>query len=165
MAATLFPRQVEPAGADPGRRPRAPARRDNSDDPRIEAQPLYIPNLTIGGKQCNVVFVSTMSNNVWAFDADEPDESKHLIWKTPHPLGQPLHKPDGINILWGILSTPVIDLDARRMYVCSTSLDASGSPTLRIYRISLEDGTEVGHSIPLQAQLKDANRQVAKDAM
>ena len=135
------------------------------DDPRLEAQPLYVPNLTIKGKQRNVVFVATMQNNVWAFDADEPDESKHLIWKTDKPLGRPLNRPDGINILWGILSTPVIDLDAKRMYLCNTTLDANNNPALTVYQISLEDGSQIGHSLPLQAELKDSRGEVVKDAM
>lgn len=47
------------------------------DDPRIEAQPLYVPQLqTPDGKDHNVVFVATMANQVWAFDADAPSLEK-----------------------------------------------------------------------------------------
>ncbi len=151
-----------------------------NDDPRIEAQPLYVPNLMIQGKPHNVVFVATMGNNVWAFDADEPDESKHLLWKTAKPLGRPFHPAEtnqpgqhrsttidsaGINILWGILSTPVIDLDANRMYLSNWSLDAAGKPALNVYRISLEDGSQIGHHLPLQAVHLDANGQPAEDVL
>jgi outer membrane protein assembly factor BamB len=134
------------------------------DDPRLEAQPLYVPNLTIDGTQRNVVFVATMQNNVWAFDADEPDESKHLIWKTAKPLGTPRHNPNPINTLWGILSTPVIDIETGRMYLCNFTLDANNNPALTVYRISIKDGLQVGPPLPLQAALKDANGQIAKDA-
>ena len=81
------------------------------DDPRIEAQPLYVPALTmVDGKKHDVIFVSTMSNNVWAFDADTGAK----IWETS--LGQPFLplKGDavdvtGMNKSFGILSTPTID--------------------------------------------------------
>src|SRR5215472_16237568 len=37
---------------------------------KIYGQPLYVPNLNIGGTTHNVVFVGTMGDNVYAFDAD-----------------------------------------------------------------------------------------------
>ena len=39
-------------------------------DEEVFAQPLYVPNLAIGGGTHNVVFVATMGNTVYAFDAD-----------------------------------------------------------------------------------------------
>src|SRR5262252_8135797 len=42
-----------------------------TDDPRIEAQPLYVPGLTMGdGQKHDVVYVFSMANTVWAFDAN-----------------------------------------------------------------------------------------------
>jgi hypothetical protein len=101
------------------------------DDPRIEAQPLYVPNLAMSdGKTHNVIFVASMGNHVFAFDADAP-QGHDLLWKTS--LGEPFNPPEvqepptahrkttidlfGINILWGILSTPVIDIDTKTMYL------------------------------------------------
>src|ERR1700733_6390409 len=88
------------------------------DDPRIEAQPLYMPDLPMkkDGKKHNVIFVASMGNHVYAFDADAPQGSD-LIWKTS--LGAPYEPPAtqvdghrstpvdswGINLGWGILST------------------------------------------------------------
>lgn len=101
------------------------------DDPRLEAQPLYVSGLKMAdGKAHNVLYVCTMANNVWAFDVD----TGKALWAKPTNLGRPIKpKPQpgkgapsasdidlwGINILWGILSTPVIDAetDANRHVV------------------------------------------------
>ena len=40
------------------------------DDPRLEAQQLYLSGAKIGGKPRNVVFQATMGNWVYAWDAD-----------------------------------------------------------------------------------------------
>ena len=78
------------------------------DDPRLEAQPLYLSGITIGGKVRNVIYQATMGNTVYAWDADTGD----LLWKTT--LGTPINGTQAIdshniNVKWGILSTPVID--------------------------------------------------------
>jgi len=40
------------------------------DDPRIEAQPLYLSGFTIAGQARNVIYQATMGNTVYAWDAD-----------------------------------------------------------------------------------------------
>jgi outer membrane protein assembly factor BamB len=104
------------------------------DDPRLEAQPLYVPGVTMNdGKVHNVVYICTMANNIWTFDAN----TGQRIWPQPINLGRPITpKPTpfpgfpssteidvwGINVKWGILSTPVIDLDSKTLFaVCWTS--------------------------------------------
>lgn len=99
----------------------------SDDDPRIEAQPLYVPQLKMTDGSHDVVIVCTMANNVYAFDANSGAE----LWKTN--LGTPispkitgktifgLNETEidswGINSRWGILSTPVIDIDTKTLYV------------------------------------------------
>jgi outer membrane protein assembly factor BamB len=141
------------------------------DDPRIEAQPLYVPNLTMSdGTTHNVVFVASMGNHIFAFDADAP-QGNDLIWKTA--VGEPFRPPEvqktgehrrttidlyGINILWGILSTPVIDLDAKVMYCINWIVQTDGRPALFLHRIRLSDGRETSEpagGLPLQAALFD----------
>src|SRR4029077_7638901 len=137
------------------------------DDPRIEAQPLYVPNLRMpDGNRHDVLFVASMGNHIWAFDVNG-----NGIWKTP-TLGTPLHpardpkgpRPTssvidnwGINILWGILSTPVIDLDLNRMYFVNWRVDANGKLGLFVHQIDITTMQPIGQPVPLQAQLKDAN--------
>jgi hypothetical protein len=47
-------------------------------DGSLYAQPLIVPNLNIGGKIRNVLFVATMHNSVYAFDASDPAASAPL---------------------------------------------------------------------------------------
>jgi hypothetical protein len=137
------------------------------DDPRIEAQPLYVPGLTMpDGKKHDVVFVASMGNLIWAFDVDG-----NGVWKTDQ-LGQPYNPPHdphgplpistvadrwGTNIKWGILSTPVIDVDANRMYFVNWRVQADGKPSLFAHRIDLSTMKPIGQPLPLSAQLKDAH--------
>jgi outer membrane protein assembly factor BamB len=149
------------------------------DDPRIEAQPLYAPDLEMAdGKKHNVVFVASMGNHVWAFDADERNERRHVLWKSKQ-LGRPFRPPEtrapglgrstpidlyGINIHWGILSTPVIDLEAKTMYVVNWMVGTDGQPALFAHCLRLKDGMEVGSPVPIRARLLDDHGQVVMDA-
>ena len=59
------------------------------DDPRLEAQPLYLSAINIKGKTRNVVYQATMGNTVYAWDADTGE----LLWKTN--VGTPIHGETG----------------------------------------------------------------------
>jgi outer membrane protein assembly factor BamB len=141
------------------------------DDPRIEAQPLYVPNLLMSdGKTHNVIFVASMGNHIFAFDADAA-QGQDLLWKTS--LGMPFRPPEvqhpgehrkttidlyGINILWGILSTPVIDVDAGVIYCVNWTVQDDGKPALFLHRIRLQDGRETSEppgGLRIQAALLD----------
>ena len=41
-------------------------------DASVYALPLIVPKLNIAGEPRNVLFVATMGNTVYAFDADDP---------------------------------------------------------------------------------------------
>jgi hypothetical protein len=97
------------------------------DDPRLEAQPLYLSGIDVKGQTRNVIYQATMGNTVYAWDADTGEQ----LWKTN--LGLPIVGKTGydpaknqnvidahwININWGILSTPVIDRAAGALYACA----------------------------------------------
>ncbi len=159
-----------------------------NDDPRIEAQPLYVPHLRLSdGSIHNVVFVATMANQVWAFDADAP-ASKDLLWKRslgtpliptggvqrggkclPGPVGPNDHRCTsidwwGINIDWGILSTPVIDADTNTMFLAGWVVGKNGRPALFVHHIRLQDGSKVSSSIPVVGALKAADGTPVLDA-
>ena len=139
------------------------------DDPRLEAQPLYVPQLTMSdGKIHDVVFVATMANNVWAFDANDGS----VIWKqhlapgtrpgTPIKPGPDPHRPPPaneldmywINILLGVLSTPVIDIDTKTMYLVTwSSPDMSRNDAANhLHALNLIDGSERHKPLLIQGQ-------------
>ena len=84
-------------------------------DDTIYALPLIVPNLNISGQHHNVMFVATMGNTVYAFDADDPAQSEPL-WS--RNLGTP---PPGDSWIGpthhGILGTPFIDVPTGTLYV------------------------------------------------
>jgi len=93
---------------------------------QIYAQPLYVPNLNIGGLNRNIVYVATEGNNVYAFDADDPSALAPL-WQVN--LGTPVPGTDGTHGCAlpqiGITSTPVIDLASSTIYVVAKTKDIS----------------------------------------
>jgi len=75
-------------------------------DANIFALPLIVPNLEISGHLRNVMYVATTGNTVYAFDADDPSQSKPL-WK------KNLGTPTGGT---GVLGTPFIDIHSGTLY-------------------------------------------------
>src|SRR6185369_17069320 len=94
----------------------------------IVGQPLYLPNVTIGGKLHNVVYVATLHDSVYAFDADHnTGTNAGLLWQVnfTNP-GAGITTASGAFLPCpnvhrfpesGIVSTPVIDPDAKTIYV------------------------------------------------
>src|SRR5229473_4986916 len=110
----------------------------------IFAQPLYASGVQIAGKgTCNVVFVVTMHNTVYAINADTP-QSTIPLWQVNLGPAVPSSVLNITDILpeIGILSTPVIDSSLTTMYVVSDTLE-SGVPVFRIHALSLADGHEM----------------------
>lgn len=108
------------------------------------AQPLYVPGVTIAGSSHNVVYVATMHNTVYAFDADDFSHSTPL-WSTnlgpsvpASDLGTTFH--DIANEV-GILSTPVIDQNTGTLYAVSFTKEIVGAATTYIYRLHALDVT------------------------
>jgi len=84
-------------------------------DDSVYALPLIVPNLDFSGRRRNVMFVATMGNTVYAFDADDPRESEPL-WS--RNLGTPASGDGWIGpTRHGILGTPFIDVPTGTLYV------------------------------------------------
>jgi len=83
-------------------------------DGQVYAQPLYASGISIPGKGVlNVVFVATMHNSVYAFDAGAPP-SKALLWQVNFGTSVPSELLFGrygdIGREVGVLGTGAIDL-------------------------------------------------------
>ncbi|MGO9632493.1 MAG: hypothetical protein ACLPX1_01195 [Steroidobacteraceae bacterium] len=117
-------------------------------DEEVFAQPLYVPNLAIGGGTHNVVFVATMGNTVYAFDADSVGSATTPLWKVNLGVGVPSSKflffaGGGISHC-GIYSTPVIDPTSNTIYVVTHTWNtASQSVALELHALNMLTGAEV----------------------
>ena len=112
----------------------------------VEAQPLYLRDVAIPSQGThNVVFVVTMNNWVYAFDAD----------KSMPPLWHRLLTPgaDPFQSGWGILSTPVIDLPTKTLYVVTHSQTPDGSQVQhRLHALDVGTGLDrPGSGIQIEA--------------
>jgi hypothetical protein len=121
-------------------------------DGQVYAQPLYASNLLMSdGKVHNVVFVATMHNSIYAFDADDPLASTP-IWVLH--LGNAVNAQNGvvgsacvnykdISPEIGILSTPVIDLTSGTLYLIAmshTGADQNTGYAHTLYALDITSG-------------------------
>lgn len=139
-------------------------------DGLVDAEPLYVGNLTVGGKARNVVFVATEHDSVYAFDADTFSQ----LWHT-RVLGTGESPSDDRGCVQirpeiGITSTPVIDLNQGpngTIFVVAMSKNGS-SYFHRLHALDLTTGAEIGTPTTIQATFpgsgaNSSNGQVAFD--
>ncbi len=115
----------------------------------LYAQPLYLPNITINGTTQNVVYVATMNNSVYAFDADNPQVTAPLWHVSLGPTVTPVGTQ--IQTTLGILSTPVIDPVSGTLYAVALVL-ANGAWTYELHALDVTTGQEkFGGPVAIQA--------------
>jgi len=122
----------------------------------IYAQPLYYPTLSIPNKGThNVVFVATSDNNVYAFDADDPQQSTALWQINLGPyVTKNLYKGDIWDGQDGVLSTPVIDPATQTMYVISHHPNGNSNAKHVLHALDITTGAErtaLGSPVTIQA--------------
>ena len=126
-------------------------------DDQIYAQPLIISGVNIPGKgKRNVVFVATVNNSVYAFDAETPSQTDYL-WKTSFlsngvvpPRNTDMTGACGGNYLdfsgnMGIVGTPVIDTVSGILYVVSRTKEGSNY-VQKLHALYIADGKEIPNS-------------------
>lgn len=127
-------------------------------DGKVDAEPLYLSDVTINGQTHNVLYVVTEHDSIYAFDADNGTQ----LWKVS-ALGSAQITSDNhgcsqITPEIGITSTPVID---RRkgangtIFIVAMSKDMSGGYHQRLHALDITTGgetagspTEIGGSYP-----------------
>jgi hypothetical protein len=117
----------------------------------VVAHPLYLVNVTIPGQGVhNVVYVVTMHDSVYAFDAD--NVSTTPLWMTSilsySPAGATTVpatvKKDAGTTGWtelGIISTPVIDPTTNTLYLVAETYE-SGKVVHRLHALDVTTGLE-----------------------
>ncbi|HEX5226294.1 MAG TPA: IPT/TIG domain-containing protein [Bryobacteraceae bacterium] len=115
-------------------------------DGAVYAQPLYVAGVAIGGATYNVLYVATMHNSVYAFNADAP-QSATPLWQVNLGASIPAGLFNFTDILpeIGILGTPAIDAKNQIMYVVADMLPAGAfsTPNFQLHALSLIDGHEM----------------------
>src|SRR6202453_3082833 len=130
------------------------------------AQPLYVSNVNINGQGVlhNVVYVATMADSVYAFDADGNSGSNAApLWSvnfTDPANGITL--ASGANLPCsggqttgfteeGIASTPTIDMTTGTMYVVAKTVE-NGTVVHRLHALDITSGAEqYGGPMPISA--------------
>jgi hypothetical protein len=115
-------------------------------DGLVDAQPLYLGALPIGGANHNVLFVATEHDSVYAFDAD----TRATLWKVSLlASGESPSDDFGCDTIIGkigITSTPVIDRTAGpngTLYIVSMSIDQSSNYHQRLHALDVTTGGEL----------------------
>ncbi len=122
-------------------------------DDQVYAQPLVVGHLSIGPGVRNVVFVATVNNSVYAFDAD----SGTLYWQKNYtaagmraPISTDMNSPwctpyTDFTTNIGIVGTPVIDTPSGYLYFVARSTDGSNFVQY-LHAVSILTGAEMSGS-------------------
>jgi len=120
-------------------------------DGLVAAEPLLVSNINIPGKGIrNVVYVVTLHDSVYAFDADNPTNTNPL-WQvsflnaaagvTSEPAAELSCTSTTMFSEMGILGTPVIDSASQTMYVLAKTKENT-SYHFRVHALDITSGME-----------------------
>ena len=125
-------------------------------DGKVDAQPLFRPDVKMGNVAHNVLYVATEHDTVYAFDGDTGAN----LWQVS--LLQPGETPSDnrgcgqVTPVIGITATPVIDPTSGpngTIYVVAMSKDVSGRYYQRLHALDLTTGREeFGGPVTIQAK-------------
>jgi hypothetical protein len=115
-------------------------------DGKVDAQPLYVSQLSVSGSAHNVVFAATEHDSVYAFDSDTGSVLWHVSLLAAGETLSDTHGCDQVTPEIGVTSTPVIDRSAGAhgiLYVVAMSKDASANYHQRLHALDLATGAEL----------------------
>jgi hypothetical protein len=118
-------------------------------DAGVDAEPLYVSDLSVGGGVHNVVCVVTENDSVYAFDADTFAQLWHVSVLGANETASDNRGCGQVSPIIGITSTPVIDLSAAahgEIFLVAMSLDNGGNYHQRLHALDLTTGAEVSGS-------------------
>ncbi len=139
-------------------------------DDEVYAQPLVVGSVSIGNYSGSVLYVATVNNTVYAFNAQDPSSAAALWQVSLNPFEQrapnifdlqdnTYGQPCGGNYRdfsgnMGIVGTPVIDTATATLYVCTKTIDANGVFYAFINALDIKTGKHrIGSPRQMQAQV------------
>jgi hypothetical protein len=116
-------------------------------DGAVYAQPLYVTGVTINGGVHNVLYVATMNDKVYAFDADSKSSSPLWVVDFTNPAAGVIAPPmldikNPANNIFGnvgIESTPVIDKTTSTLYLVART-EENGNFVQRLHALNITTG-------------------------
>ncbi len=142
-------------------------------DGSVFAQPLYLPSVSVTGHGThNVLYVATMNDKVYAFDADKPGAP---LWMrsltdemggiTPVPVTDVTNNND-LNLVGsvGIESTPVIDLAANAIFLLARTRE-NGKYVQRLHKLDVRSGKDLAPAVTIEASTPSTARDAVDGAL
>ena len=133
-------------------------------DGSVYGQPLYLPGVQIFGKGThNVMYVATMNDKVYAFDADRSgpplwmrDLTDEMTGITPVPITD-ITNNNNLNIVGnvGIESTPVIDETSESLYLVARTKE-QGQYVQRLHKLNVKDGRDRVPPVVIRGTVKSS---------
>lgn len=133
-------------------------------DDQLYTQPLVVTGLHVNGGTHDVVYVTTVNNSVYAFDANDAAATSpiwHVNFGTPINVNTYRFGCLDMNGQMGIVGTPVIDKTRGVLYVValtrtSGTSDDGGGYTQRLHELDLATGADLPES-PVTIKMEDFN--------
>jgi len=123
----------------------------------VMAQPLYMPNVNIGGQSHNVIYVATQADSVYAIDADTGTQLWYASMLDGGTAASGKNLPCGTGggfYQEGIVGTPVLDPNTTpnpTMYLVAKSV-FNGAVRHQLHALDITTGLDLPNSpVPIQA--------------
>ncbi len=137
-------------------------------DGKVDAQPLYVNAVTVGGHRHNLLIVATEHDSVYAIDADTGTKYWQVSVLPSGETTSDTRNCDQVVPEIGITATPVIDPAAGphgTIYVVAMSKNASGAYFHRLHALDLTTGAEqFGGPTLVQASVSGTGNSTTFDA-
>lgn len=127
-------------------------------DDQVYSQPLIVTNVNIGGGRHDVVYITTVNNSVYAFDANDPGASTpfwHINFGTPANVNDWDFGCTDLNGNMGIIGTAVIDDKAGTLYVVALTR-IKDTFIQRLHALDISTGVDLPGS-PVTIEAPDFN--------
>jgi hypothetical protein len=137
-------------------------------DDQVYSQPLVVTDVKIGGGTHDVVYVTTVSNSVYAFDANDAHGIApfwHVNFGTPASVNDADFGCTDINGNMGIIGTPVIDKTRGVLYVVALTR-LRDRFVQRLHALDIGTGVDLpGSPVAIEAPQFDPLMQNQRDAL